>query len=188
MRETHVQPPRGPYPCFLHDHPLSPSFLICVLDSKFPPQKNQAPEGAPWCGREHPTTGGTQAGVKNFLGCKERVQGEPRRLPCPPAAAWPLLQPSLCPDPHLGSVHPSSPRSCWFHHISGLSRSRKLGLHSGPQGSWGDSGAHLLQRTDEEGGSPHLVTAVSGLSEVDCSGHLGQFQTQGHHASLPGRA
>lgn len=42
----------------------------------------------------------------------------------------------------LGSVHLSSPHSCWSHHTFGLSRSRKTGLHSGPRGSWGGSGAY----------------------------------------------
>lgn len=65
------------------------------------------------------------------------------------SALWslsgPLPQPSLCPDPYLGSVHLSSPHSCWSHHTFGLSRSRKTGLHSGPRGSWGGSGACPLQ-------------------------------------------
>lgn len=95
------------------------------------------------------------------------MQEEPPKFPGHPLLSGhylPTCSAQPGPDPNLVSVHPSSPHSCWFHHTFGLSRSKTLGLHSGPQGIWGDSGAHLLKRIDEAGGSPHVATAVSGIS------------------------
>lgn len=116
-----------------------------------PPQKSKPPEEATWSGSEHSTTGGIQAGVENFfMVCKKGRQEKPLRVSGQALPFGHCLAPSPSlayaqTPPYLGSIHLSSPRSCWPHHTFGLSRSRKTGLHSGPRGSWGGSGAYPLQ-------------------------------------------
>lgn len=111
-------------------------------------------------------------------------------IPWSTSAFWPLPghlpQPSLCPDSHLDSVHLSSPRSCWSHHTFGPSRSRRPGFHSGPRGSGGGSGAHLLQRHRQE--EVHIRPQLSrGYLEVDGPPTLAVAKV-GAPPNHPGRA
>lgn len=132
-RESMQETQRSAQPLSL----ITPSCLFPPTRAQTPPTRAQSP---PTVLRPHPSVPRPRPPVPRP---RPLCPDPPIRAQTPPTVPRP--RPPV-PRPYLGSVHPSSPHSCWCHHISGPSRSRRLGLHSGPGGNWGGSGAHLLER------------------------------------------